>query len=307
MLGYVAEIDAETLAKYRPKGYEDLPRDEQQRDEPARLRGGRHRRRDGHRARLGVVPARAARMGEARRRRAGPLPHRAPRPSTWSTLRRAWIPSPGATCASRSTSSSSRRSSARCGRTPRARRSSIDVRTGRLLALYSKPDFDPNDLSGGAGKARVREAFNRLYADPLRPDARQDDERRVPARLDDEAVQRARRARGPRHRPRAHREVRGLRRLRAARLPLQPRPRQGAPARRHRAVVQRVLLPPRRDRRHGSHRAGGAGLRAGGQDRARRSTPRRRAASRRARGTRSATAGSSGWASRSTWRSARAT
>ena len=45
----------------------------------------------------------------------------------------------------------------------------VDVRTGRLLALYSKPDFDPNDLSGGAGKARVREAFNRMYADPLRP------------------------------------------------------------------------------------------------------------------------------------------
>jgi penicillin-binding protein 2 len=45
----------------------------------------------------------------------------------------------------------------------------IDVRTGRLLALYSKPDFDPNDLSGGAGKARVREAFTRMYADPLRP------------------------------------------------------------------------------------------------------------------------------------------
>jgi penicillin-binding protein 2 len=45
----------------------------------------------------------------------------------------------------------------------------VDVRTGRLLALYSKPDFDPNDLSGGEGRARVREAFNRLYANPLRP------------------------------------------------------------------------------------------------------------------------------------------
>jgi penicillin-binding protein 2 len=45
----------------------------------------------------------------------------------------------------------------------------VDVRTGRLLALYSKPDFDSNDLSGGAGHARVREAFTRLYADPLRP------------------------------------------------------------------------------------------------------------------------------------------
>jgi cell division protein FtsI/penicillin-binding protein 2 len=25
----------------------------------------------------------------------------------------------------------------------------VDVRTGRLLALYSKPDFDLNDVSGG--------------------------------------------------------------------------------------------------------------------------------------------------------------
>ena len=45
----------------------------------------------------------------------------------------------------------------------------VDVRTGRLLALYSKPSFDPNDLSGGEGHGRAREAFNRLYADPLRP------------------------------------------------------------------------------------------------------------------------------------------
>ena len=29
----------------------------------------------------------------------------------------------------------------------------VDVRTGRLLALYSKPDFDLNDVSGGRRKA----------------------------------------------------------------------------------------------------------------------------------------------------------
>jgi penicillin-binding protein 2 len=45
----------------------------------------------------------------------------------------------------------------------------VDVRTGRLLALYSKPDFDPNDLAGGSGHDRIREAFNKLYTDPLRP------------------------------------------------------------------------------------------------------------------------------------------
>ncbi|HWL89434.1 MAG TPA: penicillin-binding transpeptidase domain-containing protein, partial [Polyangiaceae bacterium] len=45
----------------------------------------------------------------------------------------------------------------------------IDVRTGRLLGLYSKPDFDPNDLSGGGGKERFRETMRKLTEDPMRP------------------------------------------------------------------------------------------------------------------------------------------
>ncbi|HEY6458519.1 MAG TPA: hypothetical protein VIY73_00160, partial [Polyangiaceae bacterium] len=40
MLGYVAEIDAPMLAKYRPPGYAELPRDEQQRDNPLGYEGG---------------------------------------------------------------------------------------------------------------------------------------------------------------------------------------------------------------------------------------------------------------------------
>ena len=45
----------------------------------------------------------------------------------------------------------------------------IEVRTGRILALYSKPSFDPSDLSGASGKQVVREAFRRMFSDPLRP------------------------------------------------------------------------------------------------------------------------------------------
>jgi penicillin-binding protein 2 len=45
----------------------------------------------------------------------------------------------------------------------------IDVRTGRILGLVSKPSFDPNQLSGGFGKQTVRDAFRKLFNDPLKP------------------------------------------------------------------------------------------------------------------------------------------
>jgi penicillin-binding protein 2 len=45
----------------------------------------------------------------------------------------------------------------------------IDVRTGRILAALSKPGFDANVVSGGNGTDAIREAFTKLYSDPLKP------------------------------------------------------------------------------------------------------------------------------------------
>jgi penicillin-binding protein 2 len=45
----------------------------------------------------------------------------------------------------------------------------VDVKTGKILALYSAPHFDANVLSGGAPRKQMREAFSKLFDDPLRP------------------------------------------------------------------------------------------------------------------------------------------
>ncbi len=168
MLGYVAEIDAEALAKYRPRGFDELPREDQQRANPLGYEAGdtvgatgiEHAWESYLRGQRGwekrVVDARGRyRTGPEAERlidapaSLDPIPGRDLRLSVdvelQQAIEKAMRPhAAGAVVA-------------------------VDVRTGRLLSFYSKPDFDPNDLSGGAGHARVRETFNRLYVDPLRP------------------------------------------------------------------------------------------------------------------------------------------
>jgi penicillin-binding protein 2 len=167
-VGYVAEIDADTLSKVRPPEWDQLSAEERAKLNPlayemgdtlgatgieraweSYLRGQRGWEKQ-------VVDARGRiRKGPEVERlldapvRQDPLPGRDLRLTLdielVSAIDRAMRPHPAGAAVV------------------------VDVRTGRLLATYSKPGFDPNDLSGGGGRARVRETFEKLAADPLRP------------------------------------------------------------------------------------------------------------------------------------------
>jgi penicillin-binding protein 2 len=168
LLGYVAEIDADTLSHFHPDGWESMTSEERQKVNPlgydvgdgigatgveraweSYLRGQRgweKRVVDAH-GRYRTGPEADRILDEPRRQ--DPIPGRDLRLTIDMDLEQA---------------------------AERAMRGQLsgavvvtEVKTGRLLALYSKPDFDPDDLAGGGGKARVRETFAKLYTDPLRP------------------------------------------------------------------------------------------------------------------------------------------
>jgi penicillin-binding protein 2 len=168
MLGYVAEIDADALAKYRPRGYDESPRDEQQRTNPLGYEAGDSVGATGI-ERAWEAYLRGQRGWEKRvvdargRYRSGPEAERlVDAPANLD-------PIPGRDL--RLSVDAELEQAIEKAMRPHAAGAvvAVDVRTGRLLALYSKPDFDANDLSGGAGRTRVRETFNRMYANALRP------------------------------------------------------------------------------------------------------------------------------------------
>jgi penicillin-binding protein 2 len=167
-IGYVAEIDAETLAKYRPPGYEALSPSERQRVNPLDYESGdivgstgvEHAWESYLRGQRGweerVVDARG-------RYRTGPEADRLKDKDSKQD------PIPGRDIRL-TLDIELEQSIEKAMRGQRAGAAVVvEVRTGRLLAMYSKPDFDPNDLSGGGGKERLRQTVSRLYGDPLQP------------------------------------------------------------------------------------------------------------------------------------------
>jgi penicillin-binding protein 2 len=173
MLGYTAEIDADTLARYRPKGWESMTAEERQKQNPLGYEPGDVIGATGvERAWESYLRGQRGwekRVVDARGRyRTGPEADRL-------------LDEGGAEAHARQEPLSGRdlrltvdieleQAIERAMRPYQAGSAVVvDVRTGRLLALYSKPDYDPNDLAGGAGHDRIRETFNKLYTDPLRP------------------------------------------------------------------------------------------------------------------------------------------
>jgi penicillin-binding protein 2 len=168
LLGYISELDVDAIAKYRPDGYESLSNDERERINPLGYdrrdrwgAGGLERSWESHlRGKRGwekrVVDARG-------KYRTGPVAERLLDPPNKQE------PLSGRNL--RLSIDIELTQAAETAMLPYRSGAVVvtETQTGRLLALYSKPNFDPNDLSGGGGRAKAREAFTRLYADPYRP------------------------------------------------------------------------------------------------------------------------------------------
>ena len=294
MLGYVAEVDPEMLARYRPHGYEDLSREEQQRANPLGYEAGDTVGATGiERAWESYLRGQRGwekRVVDARGHyRTGPAAER-PRRSPARTR-----PDPRARPAAVDRRGRwSRRSTRRCGRTPPARSSWSTCARGVCSLSTRSRTSTRTTCPAAAGTRAMREAFSRLYADPLRPmldktmsGAFQPGSTMKPfsalAALEDHLVD-------PDHTEKCEGYVAfGRRVFRCSHV-------HGSVnlARGDRAVVQRVLLPPRRGGRAWIASPASRRPSAWARRRASASTPRRRGGSRPARGTRSGTAGSSG-------------
>jgi len=167
-IGYVSEIDAETLNRYRPAGYDKLSESLQQKQNPLGYENGdivgatgvEHAWESYLRGQRGweerVVDARGHyRTGPEAERlkdptsKQDPIPGRDVRLTLDVELEQAVEKAMHAQRAGAAVV--------------------VEVRTGRILAMYSKPDFDPNDVSGGGGRERLRQTVARLYDDPLQP------------------------------------------------------------------------------------------------------------------------------------------
>jgi penicillin-binding protein 2 len=168
LLGYTREIDAELLGKHRPPGYDQLPPEEKQKLNPLSYEVGDHVGATGvERAWESYLRGQRGwekRVVDARGRyRTGPDAERLlDAPSRQEPL-------PGRDL--RLTVDADLTSAIEKAMRPHLAGAVVvvEVKTGRLLSLFSKPSFDPNDLSGGGGRDRVREAFSKLVTDPLRP------------------------------------------------------------------------------------------------------------------------------------------
>lgn len=151
-LGYMAQIDAETLLRLKPLGYVDGDRVGAagiERTWESYLRGARGWEKVvvDARGQRSSRPEAAALIDEPRRQ--DPVPGRDLRLTLDAELEQSIEKAMRGQIAGSAVV--------------------VDVRTGRLLALYSKPAYDPNQLSGGEGIEAIRNAFRRLNVDPLQP------------------------------------------------------------------------------------------------------------------------------------------